>query len=218
MMSFEKCLDDFVSNCNKDLIFSRRDFLKSILSGIGFFSLASFCVDESYAQLREWSMPSNNNLLKWLKQPVKETLNNTFGVSYNVDDSNFDNVIFQSVVRGDYRMPCAILFYLDSELPFKGLKIYSRYNAAFIRAINYNYPNVKICGYDVDKIEGSYSFKRDRISELYDVKQIPFIHLYDKDVDNNIFLREKMHIGFASLSNLKDNILKYKDFFNETIS
>jgi hypothetical protein len=178
--------------------YSRRDFLGLMgkaLAGAAVYPLASGFLDN--ADAGSYRMPSDSELKQWMNQPVEQTLRSLKGGYTPVNDSNYQREVFGST------KPVMVLFY---GVPDQG----SQGNAALVKAINENFPQIKTCGYKINNKGSMTKAEFNVLASKYGLKDAPAILFY-KHEDGKTEYMDQVFKGIEKIDTLKKAIDNYND-------
>lgn len=152
--------------------FGRRDFLKRAVKGTAvgaglLYGLNAIAPENADAGVDE--IVDDATLLKYMNQPVEETLKDT-NVTY-VDDSNYQREVFQEHLPAGQRRPVMVLFYNNRSQLSQG-------NAALSRVISERFPQIKYCAYKISDGSSNDKFARNELRKKYGVRDTPAIMMY----------------------------------------
>jgi hypothetical protein len=188
---------------NKEFI-SRRKFLQGLglLSAYPILSTMDSLVGDANAQ--SYRMPSDNESRQLMTQPVEQTLATLNGGYVTLNDNNYQTQVFQTNTPASQRQPMMVLFHTDGE-PSRG-------NTALIKAINQNFPQIKVGAYRMVRGNIVPYNESQRLKKTYGLRDVPAILFY-KNENGNINYLAQMSGGINTLNLLKEKI----DFYNKNI-
>jgi hypothetical protein len=219
-------------NLNSNDTYSRRDAISFLAKALGVASMLpaykgiekvlgaetlAFAQDKVVigGLEREIVVPSDEKLLEWMKDPVVDTLKSLKGNVVILDnpndpnqDKNYVREVYQEHISPEKRQPVMSLFYADVKRPLQGNEAYSRGNAALMKAINYNYPEIKAIGYNMANADMVPPQRELDLRVKYGLKDVPAILFY-KNNDNKISYLAQLEGGISNIDNLKRFINQY---------
>jgi hypothetical protein len=197
-------------NLNSNDTYSRRDAISFLAKALGVVSVLpaykgieriigaetlAFAQDKVIigGLERQIVVPSDEKLLEWMKDPVVDTLKSLKGNVVILDnlndinqDKNYVREVYQEHISPEKRQPVMSLFYADVKRLLQGNEGASRGNAALIRAINLNYPEIKAIGYNMANADMVPPQRELDLRAKYGLRNVPAVLFYGVNSDKNV--------------------------------